>query len=59
MLSFATISTLAFIAMGVVLLFVILWNTVVLIGGREIAIIERRYFGKKIPPGRVIAMANS
>jgi uncharacterized membrane protein YqiK len=35
-----------------------LWKSVVLVRGTEIAIVERKYFGKKMPQGRVIAQAN-
>jgi uncharacterized membrane protein YqiK len=35
-----------------------LWKSVVLVRGTEIAIVERKYFGKKMPEGRVIAQAN-
>ena len=34
------------------------WQSVVLVGGREIAVVERRYFGRKMPQGRVIAQSN-
>src|SRR5438045_9474763 len=37
------------------LLFVVLSKTLVNVGAREIAIKERRYFGAKMPPGRVVA----
>ncbi len=37
---------------------VLFFKSVVLVGGREIAVVERRYFGKKMPQGRVIAQAN-
>ena len=37
---------------------IILFNTIVIVGGREIAILERRWFGRKMPKGRVIAMSN-
>ena len=37
---------------------IILFNTIVNVGGREIAILERRWFGKKLPEGRVIALSN-
>ena len=36
----------------------LLYKSVVLVGGREIAVVERRYFGRKMPQGRVIALAN-
>src|SRR5438045_3860966 len=37
------------------LLFVVLSRILVNVGAREIAIKERRYFGAKMPPGRVVA----
>ena len=37
---------------------VLVFRSVVLVGGREIAVIERRYFGRKMPQGRVIALTN-
>lgn len=43
--------------LGAVGLFLI-WESVVLVRGREIAVVERRYFGKKMPQGRVIAQSN-
>jgi len=44
---------LAFVLLIVVL--IILKRTLVNVGAREIAIKERRYFGAKMPPGRVVA----
>jgi uncharacterized membrane protein YqiK len=35
-----------------------LWKSVVLVRGTEIAIVERKYFGKKMPQGRVIAQSD-
>jgi uncharacterized membrane protein YqiK len=40
------------------LLLLTLWKSVVLVRGTEIAIVERKYFGKKMPQGRVIAQAD-
>jgi regulator of protease activity HflC (stomatin/prohibitin superfamily) len=37
---------------------VLIFKSIVVVGGREIAVIERRYFGKKMPQGRVVALAN-
>ncbi len=45
-----------YIAALIILIFV--FKSVVLVGGRELAVVERRYFGKKMPQGRVIAQAN-
>ncbi|HKP38137.1 MAG TPA: SPFH domain-containing protein [Pyrinomonadaceae bacterium] len=44
---------LAFVALIVLLVF--LRRMMVNVGAQEIAIKERRYFGKKMPPGRVVA----
>jgi regulator of protease activity HflC (stomatin/prohibitin superfamily) len=35
-----------------------LWNSIVIVGGNEIALIERRWFGSKMPQGRVVALGN-
>ncbi|HVG18056.1 MAG TPA: SPFH domain-containing protein [Blastocatellia bacterium] len=43
------------VAVGVILLIIILRRFLVNVGAREIAIKERRYFGAKMPPGRVVA----
>lgn len=37
---------------------ILIIKSVVLVGGRELAVVERRYFGKSMPQGRVIAQAN-
>jgi uncharacterized membrane protein YqiK len=42
---------------GLIILFVILRRILVNVGATEIAIKERRYFGAKMPPGRVVAVA--
>jgi regulator of protease activity HflC (stomatin/prohibitin superfamily) len=39
-------------------LLVLLWNSVVIVSGNEIALIERRWFGNKMPQGRVVALGN-
>jgi len=44
------------IALAVLL--VLLYNSVVIVGGNEIALIERRWFGSKMPQGRVVALGN-
>lgn len=35
----------------------VLFNSVVFVGGRQIALLERRWFGKKMPQGRVVALS--
>jgi len=37
---------------------ILLYASVVVVGGNEIALIERRWFGKKMPQGRVVALGN-
>lgn len=44
-------------AFGLIVI-VLIAKSIVIVGGREIAVIERKYFGKKMPQGRVIALAN-
>jgi uncharacterized membrane protein YqiK len=41
-----------------VLLLIVLFNSIINVGGREIAVLERRWFGKSMPKGRVVAMAH-
>jgi uncharacterized membrane protein YqiK len=43
------------VGVGFVLLLIILSRIFVNVGAREIAIKERRYFGRRMPPGRVVA----
>ena len=50
----STIILTIFIVIGVILII----KALVLVGGRELAVVERRYFGRKMPQGRVIAQAN-
>lgn len=45
----------AFIIPTILLLFV-LYNSIVNASGREIVVLERKWFGKKMKPGRVVAM---
>ncbi len=44
-------------AIGLVVI-ILIAKSIVIVGGREIAVIERKYFGRKMPQGRVIALAN-
>lgn len=37
---------------------ILVYQSVVIVGGKEIALIERRWFGKKMSQGRVVAMNN-
>lgn len=43
---------------GILLFLIILFNSIINVGGREIAILERRWFGTNMPKGRVMAMSN-
>ncbi|HNX66806.1 MAG TPA: SPFH domain-containing protein [Bacteroidales bacterium] len=57
MLSTISLTTYA-IGAGVLLLLIIIFNSIIIVGGREIAILERRWFGANMPKGRVVAMSN-
>jgi len=37
---------------------ILIYESVVIVGGNEIALIERRWFGSKMPQGRVVALGN-
>jgi uncharacterized membrane protein YqiK len=37
---------------------ILLYASAVIVGGNEIALIERRWFGRKMPQGRVVALGN-
>src|SRR5512138_434201 len=37
---------------------ILVYASVVIVGGNEIALIERRWFGSKMPQGRVVALGN-
>ena len=41
-----------------ILVLLLAYQSVVIVGGKEIALIERRWLGKKMPQGRVVAMNN-
>lgn len=43
---------------GFAILCFILINSIVIVGGTELAVLERRWLGKSIPEGRVVALAN-
>src|SRR3954467_10588587 len=53
--SFASIALVAFVGAVILLALIWLFRSMVNVGAREIAIKERRYFGAKMPPGRVVA----
>lgn len=46
------------IILGVIVAIVLIVASVVIVGGNEIALIERRWFGSKMPQGRVVALGN-
>ncbi len=46
------------VGIGVFLLLVVVVKSMVVVRGTDIAILERKYLGQKMPQGRVIAMAN-
>ena len=42
----------------IILLIIVVYNSVVIVGGTQIAVLERRWLGKSMPEGRVVAMAD-
>ncbi|HWQ61042.1 MAG TPA: SPFH domain-containing protein [Negativicutes bacterium] len=56
--NFAALATIAMIVVGLLVLIIILAKTVVVVGGNEIAVLERKYFGRPMPQGRVVAQEN-
>ena len=41
-----------------VLFLFVLWSSVVIVRGNEVALLERKYLGKSMPQGRVVAMSD-
>ncbi len=41
---------------GALVVLLLLFKAVVIVGGTQIAVVERKYFGKSLPQGRVIAL---
>lgn len=48
----------ALLVLGVFAAIIFLYNSVVIVGGTQIAVLERRWFGRSMPEGRVVAMSN-
>jgi regulator of protease activity HflC (stomatin/prohibitin superfamily) len=46
------------LALGVFAVIFFLYNSIVIVGGTQIAVLERRWLGAAMPDGRVVAMAN-
>jgi len=53
-----TYLTFALWAAGLLCLYILVRESVVLVGGMEIAVLERRWFGRNMPQGRVVARKN-
>jgi len=53
---FSHIGMLLLIMVAFFALVTLVYNSAVVVGGRQIAILERRWFGRKMPQGRVVAM---
>ena len=47
-----------FVLVLAALLLFIIYNSIAIVGGAETAILERRWIGKQMPEGRVVAMGN-
>ncbi len=50
--------SLILLIVAALVLFIVLYQSLVLVDGREMAVLERKYFGKNMPQGRVIAQKN-
>jgi regulator of protease activity HflC (stomatin/prohibitin superfamily) len=50
--------SLALMVLSVFVIIFFLYNSIVIVGGTQIAVLERRWFGKGMPEGRVVAMSN-
>ena len=46
------------IAIFGIFLLIVLFNSILIVGGKEIKVLERRWFGKQMPKDRVFAMSN-
>lgn len=53
-----TIFMIAGISIAVIFVLVFIFSSMVIVGGKEIKILERRWFGKEMPKDRVFAMSN-
>jgi regulator of protease activity HflC (stomatin/prohibitin superfamily) len=51
-------ATLAPYLIPILLALIVLYSSIIIVGGTQIAILERRWFGKRIPEGRVVALSN-
>src|SRR5471032_1647624 len=48
----------AMMLLGFFVILFLLYNSMVVVGGTQIAVLERRWLGAAMPEGRVVAMAN-
>jgi uncharacterized membrane protein YqiK len=46
------------IVVAVIFFLILVFSSLLIVGGREIKILERRWFGKQMPKDRVFAMSN-
>lgn len=53
-----TIFMIAGISIAVIFVLVLIFSSMVIVGGKEIKILERRWFGNEMPKDRVFAMSN-
>ncbi len=44
--------------LAVAVIIFLIYKSIVIVGGTELAVLERKYFGRKMPQGRVIAMGD-
>ena len=58
MITVSFVLTAALIALAVIFLLFFLFSSILIVGGREIKALERRWFGRQMPKDRVFAMSN-
>ena len=46
------------IVLGGILLLITILSSLLIVGGKEIKVLERRWFGRQMPKDRVFAMSN-
>lgn len=54
----SSILMLAVISIAAVFVIIFLYSSILIVGGKEINILERRWFGKEMPKDRIFAMNN-
>ena len=57
-MAISTVLLLAALILAAIFIFIFLYSSILIVGGKEINVLERRWFGKEMPKDRVFAMSN-